>query len=259
MQGGGHGNTSINDIIKGMVDYITSTHDVALIPEIGAVVKSSAPDNPNYRNFAIEQAIWRELGGCQFPNEHTIVMDYFGPAGTFDMSHVPLIKAALDDLNDALADKAGDIGLVPLANPNRDAIVAERCGGTVFEATYLAAREMVIDLPKDTVTHSDLQPDNYAVDERGELHLFDFESAELAPHSAAWSALVVNLWMAQHPQASDVIDLCLWSPECLTFKAALSATHTVWKQGTQAGQDQVTKLDDLARQCGTPLISSLAD
>ena len=241
-----------------MVDYITSTHDVALIPEIGAVVKSSAPDNPNYRNFAIEQAIWRELGGCQFPNEHTIVMDYFGPAGTFDTSHIPLIKTALNDLNDALADKAGDIGIVPLANAKRDAIVAERCSGTVFEAAYLAAREMVADLPKDTVTHSDLRPDNYAVDERGELHLFDFESAELAPHAAAWSALVIDLWMAQHPQVGDVIDLGLWSPECLTFKAALSTTHTVWKEGTQAGHDRVGKLDDLARRCDTPLISSLA-
>lgn len=242
-----------------MVDYISSTHDVALIPEIGAVVKSSAPDNPNYRNFAIEQAIWRELGGAQFPNEHTIVMDYFGPAGTFDVSHVSLIKTALDDLDDALADKAGDIGIVPLANANRDTIVAERCGGTVFEAAYLAAREMVADLPKDTVTHSDLRPDNYAVDDRGELHLFDFESAELAPHAAAWSALVIDLWMAQHPQVEDVIDTGLWSPECLTFKAALSTTHTVWKEGTQAGHDRVGKLDDLARRCGTPLISNLAD
>jgi len=241
-----------------MVDYISSTHDVALIPEIGAVVKSSAPDNPNYRNFAIEQAIWRELGGCQFPNDHTIVMDYFGPAGTFDMSHVPLIKTALDDLNDALADKAGDIGLVPLANPNRDAIVSERCGGTVFEAAYLAAREMVIDLPTDTATPSDLQPENYAVDERGELHLFDFESAELAPHAAAWSALVIDLWMAQHPQVGDVIDTGLWSPECLTFKAALSTTHAVWKHGEDAGLTQTRRLDDLARRCATPLISSLA-
>lgn len=241
-----------------MVDYITSTHDVALIPEIGAVVKSTAPDNPNYRNFAIEQAVWRELGGCQFPNENTIVMDYFGPAGTFDMSHVPLIKDALDDLNNAIADKADDIGLVPLANPNRDAIVAERCGGTVFEASYLAAREMVADLPTGTVTHSDLRPENYAVDERGELHLFDFESAELAPHTAAWSALAVHLWLGGHPQVGDVIETELWSPECLTFKAALSTTHTVWKHGEDAGLAQIRRLDDLARRCGTPLISSLA-
>lgn len=241
-----------------MVDYITSTHDVALIPEIGAVVKSTAPDNPNYRNFAIEQAVWRELGGCQFPNDHTIVMDYFGPAGTFDMSHIPLIKTTLDDLNDAIADKADDIGIVPLANASRDAIVAERCSGTVFEAAYLAAREMVADLPKDTVTHSDLRPDNYAVDERGELHLFDFESAELAPHAAAWSALVIDLWLNEHTQVGDVIETELWSPECLTFKAALSTTYTVWKEGTQAGHDRVGKLDDLARRCDTPLISSLA-
>mgnify|MGYP002712203778 FL=1 len=241
-----------------MVDYISSTHDVALIPEIGAVVKSTAPDNPKYRSFAIEQAVWRELGGCQFPNDHTIVMDYFGPAGTFDMSHIPLIKAALDELNDAVADKAGDIGLVPLANANRDAIVAARCGGTVFESAYLAAREMVAGLPRDTVTHTDLRPDNYAVDDRGELHLFDFESAELAPHAAAWSALVIDLWLSEHPQVSDVIETELWSPECLTFKAALSTTHTMWKHGKDAGLAQIRRLDELARRCKTPLISSLA-
>lgn len=242
-----------------MVDYISSTHDVALIPEIGSVVKSTSPDNPNYRNFAIEQSVWRELGGAQFPNDLTIVMDYFGPAGTFDASHIPLIKDALDDLNDAVSGKAADIGLVPLANTNRDAIVSERCGGTIFEDTYRAAREIVQDLPTDTVTHTDLRPDNYAIDEHGKLHLFDFESTELAPHDAAWSALLIDLWMQQHPDVEDVIKAGLWSPECLTFKAALSTTHTVWKKGTQAGLDRIKKLDELARRCSTPLISRLAE
>ena len=117
---------------------------------------------------------------------------------------------------------------------------------------------MVADLPHDTVTHTDLRPENYAVDERGELHLFDFESAELAPHTAAWSALAVHLWLGGHPQVGDVIETELWSPECLTFKAALSTTHTVWKHGEDAGLAQIRRLDDLARRCGTPLISSLA-
>lgn len=90
---------------------------------------------------------------------------------------------------------------------------------------------MVVDLPTVTVTHSDLRPDNYAVDEHGKLHLFDFESAELAPHTAAWSALLIDLWLNEHPQAGDVIDTELWSPECLTFKAALTTTHKAWKTG----------------------------
>ena len=81
------------------------------------VTKTTTPDNPNYNNFAIEQAVWRELGGAQFPNDHTIVMDYFGPAGTFETSHIPLIAAVLDDLNDAVSGKAGDIGLVPSQTP----------------------------------------------------------------------------------------------------------------------------------------------
>lgn len=242
-----------------MVDYISSTHDVALIPEIGAVVKSTATDNPNYRNFAIEQAVWRELGGAQFPNEHTIIMDYFGPAGTFNTSHIPLIAAALDELNNALVGKADNIGLMPLANTKRDAIIADRCGGTIFEDTYLAARKMVSDLTKDTITHTDLRPLNYAVDERGELHLFDFESVGVAPHAAAWSSLLIDLWLEQHPDVEHVIESKLWSSECLTFKAALSATHAVWKHGTQAGLERYKRLDGLARRCGTPLISRLAE
>lgn len=186
-------------------------------------------------------------------------MDYFGPAGTFNTSHIPLIATAPDDLNDAVADKAADIGLVPLANTNRDTIVATRCGGTIFEDTYLAAREMVTDLPTDTVTHSDLRPENYALDEHGELHLFDFESVELAPHTAAWSPLIVNLWLTNHPQVDAVINTNLWTPECLTFKAALTTTHKAWKNGPEAAHSHLHSLDLLARHCGIPPISALAN
>jgi len=118
---------------------------------------------------------------------------------------------------------------------------------------------MVAGLPKDTVTHSDLRPDNYAVDEHGELHLFDFESAELAPHSAAWSALAIYLWLNEHSQAGDVIDTELWSPECLTFKAALTATHKAWKNGPEAAHDHLHSLDSLAQRCGIPPISTLTN
>ena len=118
---------------------------------------------------------------------------------------------------------------------------------------------MVVDLPTDTVTHSDLRPDNYAVDEHGKLHLFDFESAELAPHAAAWSALVIYLWINEHPQVGDVIDTELWSPECLTFKAALTATHKAWKNGPEAAHSHLHSLDLLARHCGIPPISGLAN
>lgn len=241
------------------LEHINSTHDVTINHTTKTVTKTTTPDNPNYRNFTIEQAVWRELGGAQLPNDHTIVMDYFGPAGTFDASHIPLIKTALDNLNDAVADKAGDIGLVPLANTNRDAIVAERCGETVFEDTYLAAREMVTDLPHDTVTHTDLRPDNYAVDEHSKLHLFDSESAELAPHAAAWSALVIYLWLNEHPQVDAVISTDLWSPEYLTFKAALTTTHKAWKNGPEAAHAHLHSLNLLARRCGIPSISALAN
>mgnify|MGYP002712446258 CR=1 FL=1 len=241
------------------LQHINSTHDVTINHATKTVTKTTTPNNPNYRNFTIEQAVWRELGGAQFPNDHTIVMDYFGPAGTFDAAHIPLIKTALDDLNDAVANKAADISLIPLANANRDAIVATRCGGTIFEDIYLAAREMVVDLPTVTVTHSDLRPDNYAVDEHGKLHLFDFESAELAPHTAAWSALLIDLWLNEHPQAGDVIDTELWSPECLTFKAALTTTHKAWKNGPEAAHAHLHSLDVLAQRCGIPPISALAN
>lgn len=241
------------------LEHINSTHNVTINHTTKTVTKTTTPNNPNYPNFAIEQAVWRELGGAQLPDGHTIVMDYFGPAGTFDTSHIRLIKTALDDLNDAVADKAADIGLVPLANTNRDAIVAKRCGGTVFEDTYLAAREMAVDLPQDTVTHSDLRPDNYAVDEHGKLHLFDFESAELAPHAAAWSALVIYLWLNENTQVDAVISTDLWSPECLTFKAALTATYKAWKNGPEAAHAHLHSLNLLARRCGIPPISALAN
>lgn len=241
------------------LEHINSTHNVTINHTTKTVTKTTTPDNPNYRNFTIEQAVWRATGGAQLPNNHTIIMDYYGPAGTFDASHIPLIKTALDNLNDAVSDKAGDIGLVPLANTNRDAIVAERCGGTIFEDTYLAAREMVEYLPHDTVTHTDLRPDNYAVDDHGKLHLFDFESAEQAPHAAAWSALAIYLWLNEHPQAGDVIDTELWSPECLTFKAALTATHKAWKNGPEAAHSHLHSLDLLARHCGIPPISGLTN
>lgn len=241
------------------LEHINSTHDVTINHTTKTVTKTTTPDNPNYRNFTIEQAVWRATGGAQLPNNHTIIMDYYGPAGTFDTSHIPLIVAALDDLNDAVADKAADIGLVPLANTNRDAIVAERCGGTVFEDIYLAAREMVVDLTTDTVTHSDLRPENYALDTQGKLHLFDFESVELAPHTAAWSALIINLWLTNHPQVDAVINTNLWTPECLTFKAALTTTHKAWKNGPEAAHAHLHSLDSLAQRCGIPPISALAN
>lgn len=240
-------------------EHINSTHNVTINHTTKTVTKTTTPDNPNYNNFTIEQAVWRATGGAQFPNDHTIVMDYFGPAGTFETSHIPLIAAGLDDLNDAVSDKAADIGLVPLANTNRDAIVAERCGGTAFETAYLAVREMVANLPTDTVTHTDLRPENYALDTHEKLHLFDFESAELAPHTAAWSALLIDLWLNEHPQAGDVIDTELWSPECLTFKAALTTTHKAWKNGPEAAHAHLHSLDLLAQRCGIPPISALAN
>lgn len=71
------------------LQHINSTHDVTINHATKTVTKTTTPNNPNYRNFTIEQAVWRELGGAQFPNDHTIVMDYFGPAGTFDAAHIP--------------------------------------------------------------------------------------------------------------------------------------------------------------------------
>lgn len=224
------------------------THDIEIDYVNRKVIKTSDASNPNYNGFLLEQEV-HYLLGTGVVSKDSIVMDYFGNSGFFCLSHVSSIDNELNKLSeklsdvDSLKDKVPVVGDVSFVNKVDARVDREDYFSKLFFANATSfsgeRREDFV------ITHTDLKPDNYAVDDFGNVRLFDFESVAYAPKSYAWSSLLLNLLLTENVYWRDFANLGLWDENSLRFKAAMHLTHFAWRNGEKEAFVQKEKIDNI--------------
>ena len=224
------------------------THDIEIDYVNRKVTKTSDASNPNYNGFLLEQEV-HYLLGTGIVSKDSIVMDYFGNSGFFCLSHVSSIDKELNKLSeklsnvDSLKDKVPIVGDASFVNKVDARVNREDYFSKLFFANATSfsgeRREDFV------ITHTDLKPDNYAVDDFGNVRLFDFESVAYAPKSYAWSSLLLNLCLTENVYWKDFANLGLWDESSLRFKAAMHLTHFAWRNGEKEAFVQKEKIDNI--------------
>lgn len=224
------------------------THDIEIDYVNRKVTKTSDASNPNYNGFLLEQEV-HYLLGTGIVSKDSIVMDYFGKSGFFCLSHVSSIDKELNKLSeklsnvDSLKDKVPVVGDVSFVNKVNARVNRE----DYFSKLFFANAESFSGERREdfVITHTDLKPDNYAVDDFGNVRLFDFESVAYAPKSYAWSSLLLNLCLTENAHWKDFANLGLWDESSLRFKAAMHLTHFAWRNGEKEAFVQKEKIDNI--------------
>lgn len=224
------------------------THDIEIDYINRKVTKTSDASNPNYNGFLLEQEV-HYLLGTGVISKDSIVMDYFGNSGIFCLSHVSSIDKELSKLSekpsdvDSLKDKVLIVGDASFVNKVDARVNREDYFSKLFFANAASVsgerREDFV------ITHTDLKPDNYAVDDLGNVKLFDFESVAYAPKSYAWSSLLLNLLLTENVYWKDFANLGLWDESSLRFKAAMHLTHFAWRNGEKEAFVQKEKMNNI--------------
>lgn len=236
------------------------THDIEIDYVNRKVTKTSDISNPNYNGFLLEQEV-HYLLGTGIVSKDSIVMDYFGKSGFFCLSHVSSIDKELNKLSeklsnvDSLKDKVPVVGDVSFVNKVDARVSREDYFSKLFFANAASfSSEMREDF---VITHTDLKPDNYAVDDFGNVRLFDFESVAYAPKSYAWSSLLLNLCLTENVYWKDFANLGLWDESSLRFKAAMHLTHFAWRNGEKEAFVQKEKIDNILSLVNTSFLHTL--
>lgn len=234
------------------------THDIEIDYVNRKVTKTSDVSNPNYNGFLLEQEIHRLLG-TGMVSGNSIVMDYFGKSGFFCLSHVSAIGKELSNLDEKLSDVDSLRNKVPIVG---DASFVNKVDARVSREDYFSklffanATSFPGERREDfVITHTDLKPDNYAVDDLGNVKLFDFESVAYAPKSYAWSSLLLNLLLTENVHWKDFANLGLWDESSLRFKAAMHLTHFAWRNGEKEAFVQKEKIDNILSLVNTSFYS----
>lgn len=224
------------------------THDIEIDYVNRKVTKTSDISNPNYNGFLLEQEV-HYLLGTGIVSKDSIVMDYFGNSGFFCLSHVSSIDKELNKLSEKLSDVDSLKDKVPVVG---DASFVNKVDARVDREDYFSklffanATSFSGERREDfVITHTDLKPDNYAVDDLGNVRLFDFESVAYAPKSYAWSSLLLNLLLTENVYWRDFANLGLWDESSLRFKAAMHLTHFAWRNGEKEAFVQKEKIDNI--------------
>lgn len=224
------------------------THDIEIDYINRKVTKTSDVSNPNYNGFLLEQEVHCLLG-TGIVGKDSIIMDYFGNSGFFCLSHVCAIDEELSKLSEKLSDVDSLKDKVPVVG---DASFVNKVDARVNREDYFSklffanAASFSGERREDfVITHTDLKPDNYAVDDLGNVRLFDFESVAYAPKSYAWSSLLLNLLLTENVYWKDFANLSLWDESSLRFKAAMHLTHFAWRNGEKEAFVQKEKIDNI--------------